>query len=228
MWQDDNSLFEVAKRQLFTAVVGDILDQMGYRHQFLSPHIRPLDPQWVLVGRAMPVLGADYFGLSAETGSNPLSRQHFGLMLQALDDLKPNEVYVATGASLRYALWGGLMSTRALKLHAAGAVLDGYSRDTHEILHLKFPTWSYGPYAQDQAPRGKVVDFRLAVEIDNVTIEPGDILFGDREGVVVVPKAAEREVFERALEKVRNESAVRKAIEQGVSASEAYAKFGVM
>src|ERR1700722_68506 len=102
----------------------------------------------------MPVSEADYFGLSATSGSNPLVRQHFGLMLQALDDLKANEVYIATGASLRYALWGGLMSTRALKLRAAGAVLDGYSRDTHEILQLGFPTWSYGAYAQDQAPRG--------------------------------------------------------------------------
>jgi 4-hydroxy-4-methyl-2-oxoglutarate aldolase len=181
-----------------------------------------------MVGRAMPVLEADYFGLSASSGSNPLSRQHFGLMLQALDDLKVNEVYIATGASLRYALWGGLMSTRAVHLHAAGAVLDGYSRDTNEIVTLGFPTWSYGAYAQDQAPRGKVVDFRLSIEIDGVVIHPGDILFCDYEGVLVIPKSAEREAFERALSKTSTETSVRKAIEQGMSAAEAYAKFGVM
>jgi regulator of RNase E activity RraA len=228
MWHDDESLFTVVKQRLFTAVVGDVLDMMGYRHQFLPPQIQPLDPRWILIGRAMPVLESDYFETTASSGSNELSRRPFGLMLQALDDLKPNEIYITTGASLRYALWGGLMSTRAMKLRAAGAVLHGYSRDTNEILELGFPTWSCGSYAQDQGPRGKVIDFRLPLEIEGVAIQPGDVLFGDREGVVVVPRVAEQEAFQRALEKVSAENTVRKAIEQGMSATDAYAKYGVM
>jgi regulator of RNase E activity RraA len=86
-------------------------------------------------------------------------------MLEALDDLKPNEVYICTGGSPRYALWGELMSIRAMHCGAAGAVLDGYSRDTRGILKLGFPTFSHGSYAQDQNPRGKVVDYRVPIVI---------------------------------------------------------------
>jgi regulator of RNase E activity RraA len=173
-------------------------------------------------------LEADFFEMSAAAGYNELSRQPFGLMFRALDDLKANEVYIATGASLRYALWGGLMSTRAILLRASGAILNGFSRDTNEILQLGFPTWSRGTYAQDQGTRGKVVDFRLPVEIDGVAVQPGDLVFGDRDGVVVIPRDAEREAIRRALEKASTENLVRKAIEGGMSTVEAYKRFGVM
>ena len=108
------------------------------------------------------------------------------------------------------------------------AIVDGYSRDTREILSLNFPTFSYGPYAQDQAPRGKVVDFRVSITIGEVLIEPGDILFGDIDGVCVIPGAAAKEIFIKALEKARGEKTVRKAIESGMSASDAFGKYGIM
>ena len=108
-------------------------------------------------------------------------------MLEALDDLRPNEVYVATGGSFRYAFWGELMSTRARYLRAAGAVLNGFVRDAAGIEALGFPTFSRGLYAQDQGPRGKVIDFRVSIEIEGVRIAPGDLIFGDREGVLVIP-----------------------------------------
>ena len=135
----------------------------------------------------------------------------FGLMLDALDDLKPFEVYLCSGASPRYALWGELMSTRAIKLGATGAVLDGYSRDTRGILELGFPTFSYGPYAQDQGPRGKVIDFRVPLEIEGTRVRPGDLVFGDIDGVCVVPREAEVEVMTAALEKARGEKTVRRS-----------------
>jgi regulator of RNase E activity RraA len=217
MWADDASLFRLIREQLFTAAVGDVLDAMGLRRQFLPPSIQPLDPAMVVLGRAMPVLEADCFDGAG-----------FGLMLHALDDLKPNEVYIASGGTPRYALWGELMSTRALKLGAAGAVLNGYSRDTRGILALGFPTFSHGRYAQDQACRGKVIDFRVPIEIEAVRIDPGDIVFGDLDGVVIVPKAAEEEAISRALEKVSKENQVRTAIVGGMSTVEALEKFGVM
>ena len=152
----------------------------------------------------------------------------FGLMFRALDDLQPHEVYLCTGASPRYALWGELMSTRAMKLGAVGAVLDGYARDTTGILRLGFPTFCFGSYAQDQGPRGKVIDFRTPLEIDAVRVNPGDIVFGDRDGVCVIPRQAEEEALRRALEKVRGEQLVRQALENGESASAAFARFGIM
>ena len=228
LWQSDEELFELARRELFTALVGDVMDKMGLHHQFLPQQIKPLRADMVIIGRAMPVLEADVFGETNEHSANPLMTRPFGLMFEALDDLKPDEVYVCTGASLNYALWGGLMSTRAIHLKAAGAVLDGYSRDTPEILQLNFPTFSRGTYAQDQGPRGKVMDFRTAVEIGQVRVAPGDIIYGDLDGVLVVPHIAEKEAFTGALEKARGEQQVRKAIEAGMSTVEAFKTFGIM
>ena len=225
---EDQLLFGEMKQKLFSAVIGDVMDQMGLQHQFLSPQIQPLDARMVVVGRAMPVLEADVFEEKSSSGQNPLLQKPFGLMLEALDDLKPNEVYICTGSSPTYALWGELMSTRAMKLGAAGAVVDGYSRDTNGILALDFPTFSYGRYAQDQGPRGKVIDFRVPIKMNQVQIFPGDIVFGDLDGVCIIPQKAEKEVIRRALEKAAGEKLVKKAIESGMSASEAFQQFGIM
>jgi regulator of RNase E activity RraA len=227
IFADDTELFAAMRAKLFSAVVGDILDTMGLMHQFLPPHIRALRDDMVVLGRAMPVLEADHFGAS-EQGHSPLSAKPFGLMFEALDSLKPHEVYVASGSSPRYALWGELMSTRALHLKAAGAVLDGYVRDSAGILALNFPTFSYGTYAQDQGPRGKVVDYGLPIEVGGVRIRPGDIVFGDRDGVLVIPREAETEAVAKALEKATTENKVRLAIQNGMSTVDAFKTFGVM
>ena len=228
MWKDDDELFALMREKLFPAVVGDILDTMGFMRQFLSPAIRPLRPEMVVIGRAMPVLEANAFSASDPNGRGPLSAQAFGLLFQALDDLKPHEVYVATGCAPQFALWGGLMTTRAMHLKAAGAVLDGYSRDTPEVLQSGLTVFSYGGYAQDQGPRGKVVDWRVPVEINGVRVKPGDIVFGDLDGVLVIPREAEAEAIRRALEKASTENQVRAAIERGMSTVEAFRTFGVM
>jgi regulator of RNase E activity RraA len=228
LWQSDDELFQLARRELFTAVVGDVMDKLGLRRQFLSPRIQPLRDDMVVLGRAMPVLEADVYGENITDSANPLMKKSFGLMLEALDDLKRNEVYICTGSSPAYALWGELMSTRAMKLGAAGAVVDGYSRDTRGILALNFPTFSYGRYAQDQGPRGKVIDFRVPIEMNGVRVAPGDIVFGDLDGVCIVPRAMEHEVFRLALEKARGEQLVAQAIREGMSAVDAFQKFGIM
>lgn len=237
LWKEDRELFATAKAELYTAVVGDIMDQLGFLHQFLPAAIRPLDPRMVVIGRAMPVVEADCAGPApwTETGdaavretSNPSINKPFGLMLEALDDLKAGEVYLCAGGSPRYALWGELMSMRATKLGAAGAVMDGHHRDTRGIERLGFPTFSYGPYAQDQSPRGKVIDFRCPVEIGGVHVDPGDIVFGDIDGVCVVPQRAETNVFTRAIEKARGEKQVQHALESGMSAKQAFEEFGIL
>ena len=227
-FNDDTELFAAMRRRLFTAVVGDILDTMGLQHQFLPPQIRALRDDMVAIGRAMPVLEADFFSTSEAGGHSPLGSKPFGLMFHALDSLKPNEIYVCSGASPRYAVWGELMSTRALKLKAAGAICDGYCRDTSGILALDFPTFCYGSYAQDQGPRGKVVDYAIPIEIGGIRIRPGDILFGDRDGVLVIPREAEQEAISLAFEKAETENKVRLAIEAGMSTVEAFERFGVM
>jgi regulator of RNase E activity RraA len=228
IWKEDEDLFALVRRELFTSVVGDVMDKMHLYHQYLPPAIQPLRQDMVVIGRAMPVLSVDVFEERVLGSANKLMEKPFGLMLEALDDLRANEIYVNTGSSPRNALWGELMSTRARQLGATGAVLNGYSRDTHAILNLNFPTFSWGRYGQDAGPRYKVVDFRISVEIGGVLVRPGDIIFGDLDGVLVVPKDAEGEVFSKAIEKARGERLVRKALEEGSTAVEAFEKFGIM
>ena len=228
LWRTDEELFSLAEKELFTCVVGDVLDQQNRLHQYLPPEIRPLSSGMIVIGRAMPVLAGDTFQVTVEESQNPLSGKPFGLMLEALDDLRPNEIYISTGSSPRNALWGELMSVRALKCGARGVVLNGYVRDTRKILALGYPTFCFGSYGQDSAPRYKVHDFRVPIEIGCVSIRPGDILFGDIDGVVVIPAEVEKETFTLALEKIRGEQTVRKALENGTSAVDAFRKHGIM
>jgi 4-hydroxy-4-methyl-2-oxoglutarate aldolase len=223
---DDNALFGTIRERLFTAVIGDVMDRHGLTRQFLPPEIRTLDPDGVLAGRAMPVLEADCCGdaIGHSGAADP-----FGLMLRALDDLRPGEVYVAVGASPRYALWGGLMSTRAQSLGAHGAVMDGFHRDTREIRKLGFPVFSHGAYAQDQRLRGRVIDFRCTVEFRNgVRVAPGDVIVGDIDGVLVIPREHVQDVVRRSVEKVAGEEEVRRAILRGERTEAAFARTGIM
>ena len=228
LWRNDQELFDLARAELFSALIGDVLDANGYYHQFLPQEIKPLSPEMKIVGRAMTVLECDVFGDRVEGSANKLMEKPFGLMFHALDDLKENEIYVCSGTSSAYAMWGGLMSTRAKILKCGGVLLNGYSRDTPEVLASGFPCFSRGTYAQDQGVRGKVVDYRVPIEIGGVRIQPGDIIYGDLDGVVAVPRAMEETIFTQALEKGRAEKKVREAILQGMSTVDAFAKFGIM
>ena len=225
-YANDEELFTLLKTNLFPAVVGDVLDKMGYLHQFLPADIEPLDDDMVLAGRAMPVLEADIY--DAEGSNNPLAGKPFGLMLEALDSLKPGDIYIAAGGSLKYAMFGELMSTRAKILGANGALVNGYIRDTKGIKALGFPTFGRGKYAQDQGPRGQVIDYNVTVEIAGIRIEPGALLFGDCEGVLVIPKAVEEEAIAKSLEKAAMENTVEDAIKGGMSTVEAFKTYGVM
>lgn len=221
----DADLFTLMKTQLFTALVGDVLDTMGHRNQFLPQPIKPLVAGTRIAGRAMTVLEADY----PEPGCmGPLADKPFGLMFEALDSLREGEIYIASGSSFEYALWGGLMSTRAQHLNASGAILNGFIRDTDEIRRLGFPVFSRGSYAQDQGVRGKVLDYCVPIRLGGITISPGDLIFADDEGVLIIPGAVEAEAIDRALEKNAAENKVAEAIRAGMSTVDAFATFGVM
>ena len=226
-WNSDEELFEMIEAELFVAVIGDILDELGYRHQFLPPYIQPLRADMRVLGRAMTVFTADYPG-GIMDGQSDWSRMPFGLLFRALDDLKPNEVYVCAGGSPEYATWGEIMTTRARYLGARGAVLDGYSRDTDGVLQQNFPTFARGCYAQDSGARSRVLDFRIPIEIGQASVTSGDLIFGDRDGVLVIPRPVEEEALTLALEKARTENLVQAAIEKGMSAEVAFKTYGVL
>ena len=219
MLANNHALLETVKKELYTPVVGDILDQMGYYHQFLPQAVRPLKDDMKLAGFAMPVLMIDVFGEQ---------KKPFGLLTEALDDLQENEIYLASGGEMRCAYWGELLTATAKKRKAAGAVVNGWHRDTPQVLAQNWPVFSRGCYAQDSSVRTQVVNYRCAIEVGGVHVDPGDFVFGDMDGVLIVPRVHIDEVIERALEKARGEKEVRKAIEKGMSSTEAFAKFGIL
>ena len=137
IWHNESEMLHVMKTELYSSVIGDILDQIGYVHQFLPSRIQPLREHMVVAGRAMTVLEADV--CAGEGGRNPVPQRSFGLMLEALDDLKKDEIYICSGSSPSYALVGELMCTRMKILGAAGCVVNGFHRDTRGILELDFP-----------------------------------------------------------------------------------------
>jgi 4-hydroxy-4-methyl-2-oxoglutarate aldolase len=223
---EEEALFTLIREKLFTAALGDVMDRAGLTRQFLPPEIRALDPDMVLVGRAMPVLEADCYG---DAIGHIGAIAPFGLMFRALDELKPGEVYVCAGASPRYALWGGLMSIRAKSLGAVGAVMAGFHRDTREIRKLGFPIFSQGAYAQDQNLRGRVIDYRCALEFRNgARVHPGDIIVGDNDGVLVIPKVEAADIVHQAVTKVEGEGAVREMILRGERTETIFATTGIM
>ena len=172
MWKNDDEMFALMKEKLYTPVVGDILDQMGYKHQFLPASIRPLaaqvptapyilpgeeeDKRLKVAGYACTVLENDVFEYPAE--------KPFGYMTEALDDLKPNEIYIATGAH-NSALWGELLTACGKARGAVGAVLDGYTRDTPKVIEQNFPVFCSGTWAQDSSVRTYVFKWRCPIEI---------------------------------------------------------------
>lgn len=218
-WSTDQELFDLVKSHLYTPVVGDILDELGHYHQFLPQHVRPMTDDMTVVGRAMTVLMVDVF--------SPQNKP-FGRLTEALDQLEPGDVYIAAGGLARCAYWGELLTATARTRGATGAVVDGWHRDTPQILDQSWPVFSRGAWAQDSSVRTQVIDYRCPIEMGQVTIHNGDVVFGDIDGVVVIPKDLTDEVIERALIKASGEKQVRVAIEDGMSATEAFATFGIL
>jgi regulator of RNase E activity RraA len=218
MWTDDAELFALMCEKLYTPVVGDVLDGLGCYHQFLPRDIRAMTPDMTVAGRAMPVLTCDVYGEQEKP---------FGLLTEALDQIKPGEVYVS-GGSQSSALWGEILTATARSRGGAGAVVHGPHRDTPQVLEQAWPVFSTGAWAQDSRVRTSVQAYRVAIEIEGVWIAPGDLIFGDQDGVLVIPQQHERVVIEQALEKAAKENVVRREIEAGMSATEAFHKYGVL
>jgi 4-hydroxy-4-methyl-2-oxoglutarate aldolase len=218
-WKNDEELMQLIRQELYTPVVGDIMDEIGCYHQFLPQAIQPMRETDKLVGRAMPALMIDVYGPQ---------EQPFGKLTEALDQLQKNEIYIASGGEMRCAYWGEILTATARKRGAVGAVINGFHRDTPQVMEQAWPVFSRGRYAQDSSVRTQIVDYRCSIEIGGVWVEPGDLIFGDLDGVLVIPQKHEAEVIRKALIKARSEKVVRKEIENGMSATEAFRKYGIL
>ncbi len=218
----DEAVIEAARAKLYTAVLSDVLDGLGYRHQVLGPHIRPLDEELVLVGRARTGLYRDVYHVPP--GHNP-----YALEIALVDDLQPGDALVlGCGTSGRIAPWGELLTTASRARGATGCVTDGLVRDIKMTRALKFPVFHGGIGPLDSKGRGEVCAIDVPIECAGVTVNPGDLVFGDADGVLVVPQPIVKQALKQALDKVEGEDRTRLELEKGARLAEVFAKYGVL
>jgi len=208
------------REHLTAAVVADALDAEGLVRQSPRVPIRPMTTTEVLVGRCRTSLWVDM----AHIDPCP-----YELELQAVDGCRPGDVLIAAaGGSMRSGIWGELLSTAAQNTGCVGVLVDGAVRDLSRIRQMGFPVFARGTCIYDSRNRQRVVDVDVPVEIDGVTFHPGDLVVADEDGIVVVPRRVEEAVIRRAWDKVHAENAVRDAIRGGMSAADAFDRFGVL
>jgi regulator of RNase E activity RraA len=218
----DDSLFDMMAERLYVAVISDILDNMGFRNQVLQPGIVPAQPdaRQVLVGRAATVL----VGPQYEVVEHPYTNQ-----IAAIDSLVPGDVLVSgVGGMTNIAVWGELFSNAAKSRAARGFLTDGCHRDTRMILDLDFPVFSRGPRPVDISGRGTVISIGRPIEVAGVTVRPGDVVFAEVDGIVILPQDLAEETVSRAFEKVAKEDGAREDLRAGRLLSEVWSKYRVL
>ncbi|MCY2934071.1 MAG: RraA family protein [Planctomycetota bacterium] len=219
----DQSMAEWVSAHLYTAVVSDALDSIGLRHQCLSTDIRPLDESLILTGRAKTALW-EAVDPSAPRLSNPYSKE-----IEYLDSGQAGQVFVmSVGRHPEIVPWGELLSTACKVRGARGLLTDGLVRDSRRILEMKLPVFCTGRRPLDSAGRGHVVEYDAPIVIDSVTINPGDFVVADADGVVIIPKSVEQSVLSAAWAKVLGENRTRDALLTGRLLREVYEEFGVL
>ncbi|MEX1211329.1 MAG: RraA family protein [Balneolaceae bacterium] len=205
---------------LYSAVICDALDQAGYRRQALGSHFTDYTGSGHVIGRAKTTLWVEMY----HEDENP-----YDLELEAVDSCESDELLVcAAGGSHRSGIWGELLTTAAMNRGCRGVLVHGAIRDIGKMREMQFPVFATGNSPYDSQNRQRVVDLDVVVEIDGVTIQPRDLIFGDEDGIVVIPQQVENEVLRLAREKVNAENESRDAIRNGMKAAEAYRKYGVL
>lgn len=211
---------KMMRESLYAAVVADALDGLGFTNQSPRVQLNAYTSQSLLVGRCKTTLWSDMYHEDPKP---------YELELKAVDSCQPDEVLIcAAGGSMHSALWGELLSTASRNTGCIGAIVDGAVRDVAKIREMNFSVFARGTSVYDSQNRQRVVDLDVPVEIAGVRFCPGDLVFADFDGVVVVPQAVEAEAVHRAWEKVHAENRTRDAIRAGMKATDAYEKYGVL
>ncbi len=213
-------LFAHFESTLYTAVVSDALDDLGFRDQAMAEHLRPVGSAVKFAGWARTIACIDTYHLDEDP---------YGMEIAAIDSILPGEaVVVSTGGSRRNAPWGELLSTAAIARGARGAIVDGLVRDVGRIQGLGFPLFAAGMKPVDSKGRGRVVAYNVPVQCGGVLVTPGDLVFADLDGIVTIPAAMVDEVLRLATDKVSRENHSRDELKQGAYLRSVYDKYGVL
>ena len=215
-------LFDRMASQLYAAVLSDVLDKLGHRNQVMTAGINPVKPgsTGVLVGRAATMLTAPQHEIPGEPYTN---------VIAAIDSLTPGDVVViGTNGYSDASYWGELFSNAALARGARGTIIDGCHRDTRQILELGYPLFSTGARPFDIAGRATVASYGRPVKCGGVLVQPGDIVFAEIDGIVVIPSELAEETVAKAFEKVQKEDRCRDDLRAGALLSEVWRRYRVL
>lgn len=216
----DLELFALIESHLYTAVISDSLDELGYRNQAFREFIRPLSPGDQFAGWARTFAYADIYHIPPDP---------YAMEIEALDSILTGEVIVAsTAGSLQNAPWGELLSTAARARGARGAVIDGLVRDVRKIQQLGFPVFARGIKPVDSKGRGTIIDYNVPIECAGARVSPGDLVFADYDGVIAIPAEVLPDVIRMATEKVTKENGSRADLLAGAYLKDVFAKYGVL
>jgi 4-hydroxy-4-methyl-2-oxoglutarate aldolase len=219
--QREKAIFDRMEKQLYSAVISDILDEMGVRDHSLSTSIHPIRGDMVIAGRSKPILASRVFEVPK---SEP-----YKLTIEVLDSIKQDEIPVVVASTdARTALWGELFSTASRARGARGTIIDGFARDTRKILQMDYALFCSGTSPTDSKGRAEFIRYDCQIRSGDATINPGDIVFADGDGIVTIPREIEREVLDRAYKKAEKEDVVRDGLLRGQLLSEAWRKHKVL
>jgi 4-hydroxy-4-methyl-2-oxoglutarate aldolase len=211
---------EEIRANLFTALLSDCLDAVGMYKQAMPSRIRPLDDASVLVGRARTAVFMETFRADDHA---------YDLEIALVDGLRQGEIPVfACGNPVRVAPWGELLSTAARARGAVGAVMDGCVRDIKAIRRIGFPVFHGGIAPLDTKGRAKVMAIDVPIECAGVPVASGDLVFGDADGLVVIPQAVEQQVLELAFDKLRREKSTLQELQAGDLLADVFARHGTL
>lgn len=215
------ALLDHVSQHLYTAVISDSLDSLGYRSQVMREYIRPVHSRYkVVAGYAHTIAFVD----SDEVLANPYDAE-----IAAVDAIQPGDVVVvSTGLSIQNAPWGELLSTAAVARGGRGAVMDGFVRDVRMIEELGFPVFATGMKPVDSNGRGILTAWNESIVCGEVSVHPGDLIVADFDGIVVIPAAVIDATVERANQKVTGENHSREELRKGAYLRDVYAKFGIL
>lgn len=218
--QADLDLFAHLENNLYTAVVSDALDDLGYRDRAMADHLRPVGANVKFAGWARTIACMDTYHIDNDP---------YGTEIAAIDSILPGEiVVVSTGGSKRNAPWGELLSTAAIARGARGAVVDGLVRDVRRIQELGFGLFAAGMKPVDSKGRGLVMAYNLPVQCGGVVVSPGDLVFADFDGVLAIPAAIIQDAVRLATEKAQRENHSRDELQKGAYLRDVYNKYGVL
>lgn len=219
-FKNDKELFNLMEKKLYTAAISDVMDDLGFRNQAMRHDIRPLEMDYIIAGRAKTILTVDVYDIP----DNP-----YKMEIESIDSIKEDEVVVAcTNQSSRNGFWGELLSTASKARGARGAVIDGITRDVKKIIKLGFPVFATGVKPVDSKGRGIVIKYDCPIKCGGVVVNPGDIIFADYDGIVVIPQKIIDKVIPATVDKVERENKSREELMNGAFLRDVYDKYGAL